>query len=93
MNFIQGSHEDSLQQVLDSLSKRSSILAKFEYNKSAIKGNYAELDSLVKILNHFPTIIVEVGGYTDAKGTEEYNMKTIAAKSRRLYKIFGEARC
>ncbi len=75
LNFIPGSHEDSLQQVLDDLSKSSSTLAKFAYNKSNINGTFAQLDSLAKIMNQFPTVIVEVGGYTDTKGTEEYNLK------------------
>lgn len=75
MNFIPGSHEDSLQKVLDALSSSSSTLARFSYNKSSINGTFAQLDSLAVIMQQFPTVIVEVGGYTDTKGTEEYNLK------------------
>ncbi|MFT3705158.1 MAG: OmpA family protein [Agriterribacter sp.] len=74
MSFIPGSHEDSLQQVLDALSNSSSTLAKFGYNKSTIGGTFSQLDSLAGIMQQFPSIVVEIGGYTDTKGTEEYNL-------------------
>lgn len=67
--------DGNIQKSLDILSE-SSTLATFSYNKSNLgKGSYSELDSLVSLMKNNPEIVIEVGGYTDGKGTEEYNLK------------------
>lgn len=38
------------------------------------KESIAELNNLVKLLNHNMDIIIEIGGYTDSTGTDEYNI-------------------
>lgn len=74
LNIDISTYADSLQQLLDNLAKSSSTLAKFGYNKSKLNGSFVQLDSLALIMKQFPSIDVEIGGYTDTKGTEEYNL-------------------
>ncbi|MBX2923045.1 MAG: OmpA family protein [Chitinophagaceae bacterium] len=74
LNIRLSDYADSLQQVLNNLANTSSTLAQFGYNKSAINGSFAQLDSLVLLMKQYPTMKIEIGGYTDTKGTEEYNL-------------------
>lgn len=68
-----------IQKALDGLNE-SATIATFSYNKSALgKGSHYELDSLISLMKNNPEIIIEVGGYTDGKGTEAYNL-TLAQK-------------
>lgn len=54
----------------------SVTLAKFSFNQSSLGQNYYnELDSLAAFLLTNPTIVVEIGGHTDGKGSEAYNLK------------------
>lgn len=47
----------------------------FDYNKSTLlPESYVELDQLFRLLNTKPKINIEIGGHTDNKGTESYNM-------------------
>lgn len=54
----------------------SATLANFSFNQSAL-GNHPsyELDSLANFMHRHPSVIIEVGGYTDGKGGEAYNLK------------------
>ncbi|HRQ51272.1 MAG TPA: OmpA family protein, partial [Agriterribacter sp.] len=54
----------------------SATLAKFAFNQSAL-GNtsFHELDSLAALMHQFPSLIIEVGGYTDGRGSEAYNLR------------------
>lgn len=64
-----------LEDVLNSLSS-SSTLAKFPYNKSRLDNAYLDkLDSIANLLNQFPSAVIEIGGYTDSKGSEAFNIK------------------
>ncbi|MFT3945845.1 MAG: OmpA family protein [Agriterribacter sp.] len=66
--------DNAVQKALDVLNE-SSTIAKFSYNKSSLdKGIHVELDSLVSLMKNNPDIVIEVGGYTDGKGSEEYNL-------------------
>lgn len=58
------------------ISGESYTLAKFSFNRSAL-GNRSlyELDSLAAMMVHYPSMVIEVGGYTDGKGSEAYNIK------------------
>lgn len=71
--------DSNIQKALDGLNE-SSTIATFSYNKSTLgKGSHMELDSLISLMNTNAGITIEVGGYTDGKGTEEYNL-TLAQK-------------
>jgi OmpA-OmpF porin, OOP family len=51
------------------------LIVRFDFNKSVIPAEYKEsLDSLASLMKNDPTLIVEIGGHTDGKGTEEYNL-------------------
>ncbi|HRO45526.1 OmpA family protein [Agriterribacter sp.] len=54
----------------------SATLAKFSFNQSSL-GNTSsyELDSLAAFMHKFTSVVIEVGGYTDGKGSEAYNIK------------------
>ncbi|PZR28449.1 MAG: hypothetical protein DI535_06100 [Citrobacter freundii] len=57
-------------------ANRPMIVARFEFDKSFLqKKYYHNLDTLIKIMEKDPSMIVEVGGHTDAFGTEEYNLQ------------------
>lgn len=97
--------DSKIQKALDDINE-STTIATFSYNKSSLlKDSHIELDSLVSLMNNNPEIIIEVGGYTDSKGTEEYNLilaqKRVDAcikylvrkgidKSRLIGKAYGE---
>ena len=74
LNIRLSDYADSLQGVLDKLANTSSTLARFKYNKATINGSFAQLDSLALLMKQYPTMKIEIGGYTDTKGTEEYNL-------------------
>lgn len=61
--------------VLSSLTE-ASTLAKFSFNKYSLNQSYYQmLDSLVSVMKKYPDITIEIGGHTDSKGSEEYNLK------------------
>ena len=48
----------------------------YDYDKSYIRSDAAvELDKIVKLLNDNPTIKIEMGSHTDARGSDSYNLK------------------
>ena len=48
----------------------------FAFDSAALlPGAYPELANVSKVLNQYPQTTIRVEGYTDAKGTEEYNQK------------------
>jgi outer membrane protein OmpA-like peptidoglycan-associated protein len=48
----------------------------FDFDKSKLRTNStAELERLYVYLKKYPTIKVEIAGYADSKGTEDYNKK------------------
>ncbi|MCF0205865.1 MAG: PD40 domain-containing protein [Bacteroidales bacterium] len=47
----------------------------FDFDKYNIKAMYKEnLDELAKFMNEYPAVKIEIGGHTDAIGTDEYNI-------------------
>lgn len=94
-----------LDHALNDLTQ-ASTLAKFTYNKSQLGDAYhTKLDSLASIMNRYPEIVIEIGGHTDTKGKEEYNLalaqkrvdaciqylvKKGIAKERLVGKAYGE---
>ncbi|HSL61600.1 MAG TPA: OmpA family protein [Desulfotignum sp.] len=48
----------------------------FDYDKSTLlPGGIAELQRISEVLNKYPQTIIEVGGHTDTRGSEEYNQR------------------
>lgn len=47
----------------------------FDFDKSELRHkSVEELDKLVKIMKEHPTMVIELGGHTDRRGSDEYNM-------------------
>jgi len=71
---------DQLHEELRRLSK-SSELSRFAFGKSDLKrGAYGNFDSLVHIMNKYPTARIQVLGFTDGKGSEEFNLRLAQAR-------------
>ncbi len=48
----------------------------FDFNKSNIREDAAlELDKIVKVMNDYPEMVVELGSHTDSRGSDSYNRK------------------
>jgi outer membrane protein OmpA-like peptidoglycan-associated protein len=48
----------------------------FDYDKNTLlPGAYPELQRISEVLNKYPQTIIEVGGHTDTRGSEEYNLR------------------
>ncbi len=48
----------------------------FDFNKTKLNSDsYPELNRLVKLMNQYPKMKIEVAGYTDNVGGDEYNLK------------------
>ncbi len=46
----------------------------FDFDKSTLLAqSYKELQSLLQVLNRYPSMTIEVGGHTDARGSDDYN--------------------
>jgi outer membrane protein OmpA-like peptidoglycan-associated protein/tetratricopeptide (TPR) repeat protein len=55
----------------------------FDYNKATLKPESAfELDHVVKILNEYPTMKIELSGHTDNRGTDIFNIKLSQARAK-----------
>ena len=55
----------------------------FDYNKETLKAESTpELERLVSLLKEFPAMKIEIGGHTDSKGTDEYNMSLSAKRAK-----------
>jgi len=69
----------TVEQVKDSINFSDKLLVVyFEFDKSEVKNESAPvLDEVVSILKKYPTLqlILEINGYTDAKGSEAYNLR------------------
>ena len=66
--------QPATEQAVPGLSE-SVTLAKFSFNQSSLgHASFYELDSLAAFMHKFTSVVVEVGGYTDGKGSEAYNI-------------------
>ncbi len=58
------------------------VLMFFDFNQTQMKPEYeAQLDELVSAMNEFPGAIFEVSGHTDARGSDQYNLKLSAKRA------------
>ena len=70
----------AVQNILESLSQ-SATIGNFLYQKTNLNtSSYHNLDSLAAVMIKYPAIKVQIGGYTDGNGTEEYNLKLAQAR-------------
>ncbi|MFO7910910.1 MAG: OmpA family protein [Desulfotignum sp.] len=75
-NAIATSESASISREQDILRATFKGETFFEYDKSTLlPGAYAELRRISDILNKYPRTIIEVGGHTDTRGSEEYNQR------------------
>ena len=75
LNLLSRKEKEKLQAKLTEITD-AATLAQFSYNKSALgNGSYQQLDSLISFMEQNPNVAVEIGGYTDTKGSEDYNLK------------------
>jgi len=55
----------------------------FDFDKSTLRPESTyELERLVQLLKDVPTMAIEIGGHTDSKGSDEYNMKLSASRAQ-----------
>lgn len=48
----------------------------FDFDKASLRTtSNVELKNIMKFLNKYPKVVVEIAGYTDSKGSSEYNQK------------------
>ena len=58
----------------------------FEFDKSNLKDeSIPELNRLVELLNENPTVKIEIGGHTDSKGSDEYNLNLSDRRARAVH--------
>lgn len=75
-----------LTQDQPSFSVGSSFVLKeifFEFDKSTIlQQSYFELMRLISLLDTYPEMRIEIGGHTDAKGSESYNLRLSESRAK-----------
>jgi peptidoglycan-associated lipoprotein len=59
----------------------------FQFNRYEFSKNQGkQLDTLIALLDKYPNMVVEIGGYTDCKGTDAYNEKLSSERAREVVK-------
>lgn len=57
----------------------------YEFDKATIKPeSYPAMDDLVKMLNTYPTLTIEISAHTDAIGSDDYNQKLSEARAKNV---------
>jgi outer membrane protein OmpA-like peptidoglycan-associated protein len=75
-NAIAHTESASISRDQDVLRATFSGETFFDYDKSTLlPGAYPELQRISDVLNKYPQTIIEVGGHTDTRGSEEYNLR------------------
>lgn len=74
--------------ALKNVAVGSKIILKnifFDYGKSTIRNESTnELERLTKLLNDVPTLKIEISGYTDSKGSAEFNQKLSESRAKAI---------
>jgi outer membrane protein OmpA-like peptidoglycan-associated protein/tetratricopeptide (TPR) repeat protein len=64
----------------------------FDFDKSTLKPESTnELQRLIKLLNDLPTMKIEIGGHTDSKGSDDYNLKLSASRAKTVVEYLTKA--
>lgn len=75
-NVVSQSEATSIRRDQDVLIATFRSEMFFDYNSSILKpGGYKEISRVAAVLNKYPQTHLDVGGHTDARGSEEYNYK------------------
>lgn len=73
-NALAASETASIRREQDILTATFKGEAYFDFDSAQLKpGAYPELKRISDVLNKYPQTTIEVGGHTDARGSEEYN--------------------
>ncbi len=63
----------------------------YDFNKADLKPeSYPALDEVVRMLNTYPNMAIELGAHTDSKGSDTYNMKLSEARAQSVVKYLVE---
>lgn len=82
--------QDSIIVVLDQLKIGTDLAKKlkinpiyFDFDKSNIRPDAAiELDKIVKFMNEYPKMEIELGSHTDCRGKASYNLRLSSARAK-----------
>jgi outer membrane protein OmpA-like peptidoglycan-associated protein/tetratricopeptide (TPR) repeat protein len=78
--ILETKEEKIVKGVLAELSKTGN-LGNFEYKKATLTSTTnTNLDSLANLMKAHPSIVVQIGGYTDGIGGEQYNLRLAQAR-------------
>jgi outer membrane protein OmpA-like peptidoglycan-associated protein len=79
---------EHLDDAIDTFFTQKSIILKnvfFDFDKTDLLPNsYTELNILVNYLQLHPTYFIKISGHTDAKGSDEYNLKLSAGRAKSI---------
>ncbi len=71
------------------LNAENVVTVYFDFDKSILKPeSVTKLDSVYNILTQFPASTLQISGYTDGKGTDEYNKKLSDRRARECAEYF-----
>lgn len=63
----------------------------YDFNKADLKPeSYPALDEVIRMLNTYPNMAIELGAHTDSKGSDTYNMKLSEARAQSVVKYLVE---
>ncbi len=55
----------------------------YDFNKAELKiESYPALDEIVRMLNYYPAMMIEIGAHTDNIGSNDYNLKLSEARAK-----------
>lgn len=55
----------------------------YDFDKAELKPeSYPSLDEVIRMLNTYPEMSIEIGAHTDSKGSDNYNMKLSEARAK-----------
>ena len=58
----------------------------FDFDKATLRSESKnELNNAIRFMNDNPTIRIEIGGHTDSKGSDAYNLKLSQARAQSVY--------